>query len=126
MPDLLCGKRNTDHQSERRTRLSHRKPNVSDCVLCKRELPLTFHHVIPKLVQKRRWVKELHTATQLQEGIWVCKPCHSAIHRFIEHADLAREYHTVGRLLSHEELGKFVRWSQKQRRPKKVRRKRNG
>ena len=93
------------------------------CVLCNRSLPLTFHHVIPKLVHKRRWVRQLYSSEQLQEGIWVCKPCHSAIHRFIDHAELARSFHTVEQLKSHEELGKFVRWSSKQRRIKKVRRK---
>lgn len=93
------------------------------CVLCERDLPLTFHHVIPKLVHKRRWVKERYSPEELQTGIWVCKPCHSAIHRFIEHADLARSFHTIEQLKSHEDLGKFIRWSTKQRRPKKVRRK---
>ena len=100
-----------------------RKTSPSNCVLCHRELPLTFHHVIPKLVQARRWVKELYTVEEMHEGIWVCKPCHSAIHRFIDHADLARDFHTVEQLMSHEDLGKFVRWSSKQRRTKKVRRK---
>ena len=95
------------------------------CVLCERDLILTYHHLIPKLMHKRRWVKELYTTEQLQEGIWVCKPCHSAIHRFIPHGELARTFHTVDQLLTHEDLGRFVRWSSKQRRTKKVRRKSN-
>ena len=93
------------------------------CVLCNRSLPLTFHHVIPKLIHKRRWVRQQHSSEQLQEGIWVCKPCHSAIHRFIDHAELARSFHTVEQLKSHEDLGPYIRWSSNQRRIKKVRRK---
>ena len=100
-----------------------RNSRPAHCVLCERDLPLTFHHLIPKLMHKRRWVKELYKTEQMHEGIWVCKPCHSAIHRFIDHADLARTFHTVEQLKSHEELGKFVRWSAKQRRTKRVRRK---
>lgn len=100
-----------------------RNSRPDNCVLCARKLPLSFHHVIPKLVHKRRWVKELYTTDKLQEGIWVCKPCHSAIHRFIDHVELARSFHTVEQLQAHEDLGKFIRWNAKQRRMKTVRRK---
>ncbi len=104
--------------------MSTRKSSPETCALCARDLPLTFHHVIPRLMHKRRWVKELFEPAQLQEGIWVCKPCHSAIHRFIDHAELAKDFHTVDALMAHEELGKFVRWSAKQHKRKKVRRRR--
>jgi hypothetical protein len=93
------------------------------CALCLRELPLTFHHLIPRLTHKKKWVKA-QFAERLQDGIWVCRSCHSAIHRFIPHVDLARTYHTLDALFQHEELGKYVRWSQTQRRVKKVRGKR--
>jgi hypothetical protein len=96
--------------------------NQKNCQLCKRELSLSFHHLIPRLTHKRRWVQQEYTSEQLQRGIWVCHPCHSAIHRFIAHMDLSKTYNSLETLLSHEELGKFVRWSQKQRRAKKVRR----
>lgn len=95
-----------------------------DCQLCTRELPLSFHHLIPRLTHKRRWVQQEYSSEELQRGIWVCSPCHSALHRFIEHMDLAKTYNSLESLRSHEELGKFVRWSQKQRRAKKVRRRR--
>ena len=90
--------------------------NTSSCVLCQRDLPLTFHHVIPRFVHKKRWVKKAFTAEQLQEGLWMCRPCHSAIHRFIGHADLARQYRTVADLLGHEQVHRYVLWSRKQRR----------
>ena len=93
------------------------------CALCLRELPLTFHHLIPRLMHKKKWVKA-QFAEHLHDGIWVCRSCHSAIHRFIPHVELARKHHTLLTLLQHEDLGKFVRWSQTQRRVKKVRRKR--
>ena len=93
------------------------------CQLCERELPLSFHHLIPRSTHKRRWVRQNHTVTDLQRGVWVCSPCHSAIHRFIEHNDLAQTYNTIEALLSHDDLGKFIRWSRKQSKRKKVRRK---
>lgn len=90
------------------------------CALCQRGLPLSFHHLIPRLTHKRRWVRQNCNVEDLQRGIWVCSPCHSAIHRFIEHNDLAQHYNTTEKLLLHEELGKFIRWSQKQTKEKKV------
>ena len=101
-----------------------RKSIPEACILCKRYLKLTFHHLVPKLVHKRRWVKEQFTPQQLQDGIWVCTSCHTAIHRFIDHATLARFFHRPAQLQHHPDLAKFVRWNSRQRGIKKVHRKR--
>ena len=103
--------------------MSRKPQDLDKCMLCLRELPLTFHHLIPRLMHKKKWVKQ-SLPHRLQDGIWVCHGCHSAIHRFIPHADLARTFHSVEALMLHEDLGKFVLWSRMQRRVKKVRRKR--
>lgn len=102
-----------------------RKSIPESCVLCKRYLKLTFHHLVPKLMHKRRWVKEQFTPQQLHDGIWVCKSCHTAIHRFIDHGTLAKSFHTVEQLQGHSDLAKFVRWNSTQRGIKKVHRKRD-
>lgn len=87
----------------------------SNCVLCKRERKCTFHHLIPKSMHRRKWVRKNYEKKKLQEGIWVCRDCHSAIHRFISCQELAREYSSLVKLTQHEELMKFVDWAGKQR-----------
>lgn len=47
-------------------------------------------------------------------GILLCSDCHSAIHRHIDHIELARFYHTKEALLGHPEISKFVKWVAKQ------------
>lgn len=47
----------------------------------------------------------------MQENIiLVCRPCHSAIHRFIPNKLLAREFNTLARIRTHTEVAKFVEW----------------
>lgn len=95
-------------------------PNPEICEMCDREFPLTFHHLIPKSFHKRKMVQKKFTPEERQQGIWICRSCHSAIHRFLDHHALVREYHTLEALMAHEELAKFVAWSRHQRGPNKV------
>ncbi len=96
------------------------KPNT--CSLCKREVELSFHHLVPKKMHDKRWVVQKHADKELiHYGIWVCEDCHKKIHRLFDHQTLAEHYFTKDTLLQHEKLRKFVNWVSKQR--KKVKRK---
>ncbi|KAG2432502.1 hypothetical protein HXX76_008847 [Chlamydomonas incerta] len=53
---------------------------IGGCVMCGRQMPLTFHHLIPRDVHAK-YKRRALTAEQLNRGIDVCRPCHSAIHR---------------------------------------------
>jgi hypothetical protein len=44
----------------------------------------------------------------------VCRDCHDAVHRFIPHKDLGREWNTIEALRGHPELEPFVRWVSRQ------------
>ena len=85
------------------------------CVLCDRDRPVTFHHLIPRTLHRKRWAKVQFDRADLQAGIWVCRDCHDAIHRFIPHRELAESYRTLASLQDHPELAKFVMWIRKQR-----------
>ena len=82
--------------------------------MCGREMPLTFHHYIPRTLHANKWFRKNFTREQMAEGIDVCRDCHSAIHKYIpREKELGREYNTREKLLAHEELGTFVQWLSK-------------
>ena len=92
-----------------------RRPPVDDhCVLCGREQPLTFHHVIPRTLHRKRWVKARFSVSALQSGLWLCRDCHDAVHRFISHRELAESFHSLEALRGHPEVAKFVAWVARQ------------
>lgn len=73
------------------------------CPLCKRllgDVNVDFHHLIPKTFKGKH-------------GVMLHKVCHRAIHASIDNYQLANYYHTIDRLLEHENIQKFVRWISK-------------
>ena len=83
---------------------------IAPCGLCGRELPLTFHHLIPRSQHRRTWCKKRYTKAERDQGVDLCRDCHGAVHRFESESSLARNFCTVPALLDHPEIGKFVRW----------------
>ena len=91
-----------------------------NCELCNRSITLTFHHLIPKKVHKRRDIQEMFSKEECQQrGLWVCTDCHSTIHRTLDHKDLGLVYNSREKLLEHEGISKFVTWVAKQRKKAK-------
>jgi hypothetical protein len=45
----------------------------------------------------------------------ICRPCHSAIHRFHDNMTLAQQYNTTELLLQDQQVYKFCQWASKQR-----------
>ena len=78
--------------------------------MCERETALTFHHLIPRTLRRNKWFKRNVERARFDDGIDVCRPCHKAIHRFIDEKTLGRDYASVERLLEHPELAAFVAW----------------
>ncbi|KAF2717634.1 hypothetical protein K431DRAFT_232622 [Polychaeton citri CBS 116435] len=81
------------------------------CEICQREhLPLTYHHLIPRQVHekavKRGWAREW----ELQKVAWLCRACHSYVHRIASNEELARELNSVDALLEREDVQKFAQW----------------
>lgn len=90
----------------------------SECEICFRTMPLTFHHLHPRAIHKRYLKKYpqvnafyLHTT-----GAKLCAPCHRAVHRTIpNHMELAEKYNTVDKLMELEKMQKWAEWASKQR-----------
>ncbi|KAK9762225.1 hypothetical protein K7432_012255 [Basidiobolus ranarum] len=85
------------------------------CLLCARCMPLTFHHLVPKATHRQMLKKKIFSKEQLGEGITICRPCHSAIHRLITNEVLAIEFNTLDKLLDNESLQKWIKYAEKQR-----------
>jgi len=74
-------------------------PIEEKCALCGRELGTRWnkHHLVPRSLKGK-------------ETVNVHLVCHKQIHALFSEKELARHYHTVERLLEHEDMAKFVEW----------------
>lgn len=91
------------------------------CELCQCEESHNFHHFIPRTLHSNKWFKKRYTRQQMQEGINVCKSCHTAIHDLVpDEKELGRRCHSLEKLLAHPEIGKYVEWKRKRPRTEKV------
>lgn len=74
------------------------------CPICGRPFGdmslVQFHHLVPKTFKGR-------------EGINIHKVCHQKIHATFSERELLNYYHTVERIVEHEEMSKFVKWVSK-------------
>ncbi|PVY75922.1 hypothetical protein C8D92_106183 [Tamilnaduibacter salinus] len=87
-------------------------PKPDHCELCQRPVPdLTRHHLIPRhLHRKKRFQKAFDRDDLIARTLWVCRPCHNAIHRICSERELGLYYNTRDKLLELEELRTFVDW----------------
>lgn len=85
-------------------------PDEARCALCERDRPLTFHHLIPKALHRRKRYARRYTKEELARGVDLCRDCHDAVHRFLGEQELADHYPTLERLRTHPEVARFVAW----------------
>jgi hypothetical protein len=87
------------------------RPFVTECEICQRSwIPLTFHHLIPKGVHAKVLKRGWHTEDQLNNVAWLCRACHSFVHRAASLDELAKEYYTVEKLVEREDVRRFGEW----------------
>ena len=79
------------------------------CALCDRDRPLTFHHLIPKALHRKKRYRALGRAA-LAQGVDLCRDCHDAVHRFIDEKTLGAHFSTLDALRAHPDVAKFVAW----------------
>jgi hypothetical protein len=100
-----------------RPRRAVRKTQPDACELCGRALRLTFHHLVPRKVHKRRRLIRTHGKVEMRStGLWLCRLCHSGIHTIIPNEkSLAESYYTKELLLGHDGIVRHVAWVRKQK-----------
>ena len=85
------------------------------CPLCLRTLPLTFHHLVPVSLRRRRQVRARFSPEELREGVLLCRDCHSAVHHFVPNKELAARRYGLEELRAVPELAKWVVWARRQK-----------
>ncbi|KAF4622130.1 hypothetical protein D9613_009099 [Agrocybe pediades] len=88
---------------------------TEECAICMREVPLTYHHLIPRSTHAKVIKKGWHPKSMLNSVAWLCRPCHSVVHHVAENEDLARHYYTVDLLLEREDIQKWQKYAAKQK-----------
>ncbi len=91
-------------------------PKTGDCCLCGRHSALTFHHLIPRKVHRRRHFRKHYDRDALLQGIAICHLCHKGLHRLYDEMTLAKRLSTLDALRADEAVRRHVRWVRKQRR----------
>ncbi|TQN64540.1 hypothetical protein CSHISOI_10883 [Colletotrichum shisoi] len=92
------------------------RDRVEGCELCGRDwVALTYHHLIPRMVHDKVVKRGWHREDELNNAAWLCRLCHSFVHRFAGHEDLARHYYTVKLLLEREEVVRFAQYASRVR-----------
>ncbi|EME39994.1 hypothetical protein DOTSEDRAFT_158617 [Dothistroma septosporum NZE10] len=81
------------------------------CEICDREhVPLTYHHLIPRQVHAKVVKRGWHKEWELNKVAWLCRACHSYVHRVAPNEQLARELYSVDLLLEREDIQRFAKW----------------
>ncbi|WP_111494415.1 hypothetical protein [Marinobacter bohaiensis] len=87
-------------------------PQPDCCELCDRPVAqLTRHHLIPRRLHgKKRFQKLFSREDMITRTLWVCRPCHNAIHGACSEHELGMHYNTRNKLMQLDELRTFVDW----------------
>ncbi|KAJ5764044.1 hypothetical protein N7533_002725 [Penicillium manginii] len=81
------------------------------CEICERDwIPLSYHHLIPRGVHAKVIKRGWHEEWVLNSVAWLCRACHSFVHRMASNEELAREWYTVDRILEREDVQDWARW----------------
>ncbi|KAL3477874.1 hypothetical protein BJX99DRAFT_119696 [Aspergillus californicus] len=84
---------------------------TSACELCARDwIPLSYHHLIPRSVHEKVLKKGWHDEWLLNSVAWLCRACHSFVHRMASNEELAREWYTVERICEREDVRDWAKW----------------
>ena len=85
---------------------------TSACEICERDwIPLTYHHLIPKGVHAKVLKRSWHDEHVLNSVAWLCRACHSFVHRMASNEVLAREWYTVEKICEREDVRKRAQWA---------------
>ena len=92
-----------------------RKAQLGPCLLCRRKVNLTFHHLIPKKMHRRRYFRKTYSREQLAAGIYLCRLCHTGVHELFDEMTLAKQLNTPALLQSNDLIAKHCQWVSRQR-----------
>ena len=81
------------------------------CEICSRgHIPLTYHHLIPRQIHAKAVKRGWHKEWELNKVAWLCRACHSYVHKIASNEELAKELYDVELLLEREDVQKWAAW----------------
>jgi len=84
---------------------------TTTCEICERDwIPMTYHHLIPKQTHAKVLKRGWHEESKLNSVAWLCRACHSFVHKMASNEELAREWFTVDRICDREDVQKWAQW----------------
>jgi hypothetical protein len=84
---------------------------ASACEICDRHwIPLTYHHLIPKQVHDKAIKRHWHNEWDLGSVAWLCRACHSFVHKIASNEVLAKELYTVDLLMDRDDVKAWAKW----------------
>lgn len=92
-----------------------KRPKHGECVLCKRLTALTFHHLIPRKLHKRKRFAKTYTKDQLNEGLMLCTRCHKGLHKLYNEMELGSRFNTHQALQNDPQIARHVAWVARQK-----------
>ncbi|MDC0434918.1 HNH endonuclease [bacterium] len=93
----------------------NRRVKHGPCALCKRTVPLTFHHLVPRKLHKRKRFAKRYTRDELNEGIMICQRCHKGLHKLYSEMELGTRLSTIRALHDDEAVVRHIAWVAKQK-----------
>ncbi|MEO0424972.1 MAG: hypothetical protein AAF184_21735 [Pseudomonadota bacterium] len=96
-------------------KFGRRRGKYGRCLLCERERPLTFHHLIPRKLHRRPYYRKHYSREFLNLGIDICRLCHDGIHDLYDEKRLAKEFASLEALRADEAISRHVAWVAKQK-----------
>ncbi|KAJ6518155.1 hypothetical protein C8R47DRAFT_1172707 [Mycena vitilis] len=88
---------------------------AKECEICEREIPLTYHHLIPRAVHAKATKKKWHPPSMLNSVAWLCRPCHTVVHQVATNEELGQTYYSVDLLLQRDDIRRWGKYASKQR-----------
>lgn len=86
------------------------------CALCDRTVPLSFHHLVPRKNHRKPWFQRHFSKEDMRRrGVWLCRECHRAVHRFHDEQTLGRQLNTLDALREDPQIQRHVAWARKLR-----------
>lgn len=102
--------------AETPTRTPSEARRETRCELCRREQPLTFHHLIPRKNHRKGYFRRHFSKDDLnRRGLMLCRLCHRHLHRVYDEGELGRRLNTKEAILEEPEMQRFLEWAKKQR-----------
>ena len=92
-----------------------RRLKFGPCTLCEREVALTFHHLVPRKLHKRKRFARQYSREQLNAGIMICQRCHKGLHRLYSETELGSRLNTEQALRDDDAVSRHISWVAKQK-----------